>query len=345
MKRIRIAIVGAGPAGSYLAFQLSKNGLKVDIFDDTHPREKPCGGVISAESLEYVPETRSLKSANSLKKLSFQTPFGKKFKVTHTRESIAVNRIEFDAFLLKQAVDSGTNHISEHINRMTFADAEVLIHSNNETRSYDLVCGADGVRSVVARTVGMSLPAKELGFTMGGWGPVKGKKNEVVLRFGDHIGYAWIINRNNCSSIGIGGPMSQRNKLQKAFADFCVEQSVNLDELTPFSWVIPFSQSPAFLEKPRAGDGWLLIGDAAGFCDPLTGEGIHLALASAYQASLAILSGEPQQYDSLWKNTIGPNLHFGIKHRHLLASRPFSEALLDMLRRDPEMGLSLFKLL
>lgn len=345
MKPKKVAVVGAGPAGGYLAMRLAERGLSVDIYDPTHPREKPCGGVISAESLEYVPWARDLESANHLKTLSFQTPFHRRFTVKHIRESIAVNRSEFDGYLLSRSVEAGARHVSKRVTGLTFFNGEVLVHTKTDSENYDLVCGADGVHSIVARTVGMSLPVDELGFTMGGWGPVKGVRDVVEISFGDHIGYSWIINRKDCSSIGIGGPMYQRKKIETAFARFCSEQSVETGCLSPFAWVIPFSQSTGFLQRDRTGNGWLLVGDAAGFCDPLTGEGIHLALSSAHQASIAIANRNHRAYDSMWRKTLGPNLHFGFKHRNLFASRPFTESLLDILRNNPEMGLSLFKLL
>jgi len=50
-----ITIVGGGPAGAYLAYLLAKEGIEVTIFDDSHPREKPCGGGISPKALERFP--------------------------------------------------------------------------------------------------------------------------------------------------------------------------------------------------------------------------------------------------------------------------------------------------
>lgn len=345
MKKMKIAVVGAGPAGGYLAMRLAEMGVYADVYDPTHPREKPCGGVISSESLEYVPWARDLKSANKLTKLLFQTPLAHQFTVKHVRESISVNRREFDGYLLQSSIEAGARHIEKRVIGLTFNDEGVFVHTKTGSENYNLVCGADGINSIVAESVGMKLPVDELGFTMGGWGPVIGSKDMVKIRFGDHIGYSWIINRKDCSSIGIGGPMCHRKKIERAFSIFCKEQAVDISHFKPYAWVIPFSKSPGYLEKDRSGRNWLLVGDAAGFCDPLTGEGIHLALASAHLASIAIASRDYRAYDSMWKKSIAPNLFFGFKHRDLLASLPFTEALLAILKNNPEMGLSLFKLL
>lgn len=70
----QIAVVGAGPAGGFLARALALAGVEVDLYDPSHPREKPCGGVLSAEALRYVPEAAALPSANRLTDLEVRTP-------------------------------------------------------------------------------------------------------------------------------------------------------------------------------------------------------------------------------------------------------------------------------
>ena len=51
---IDIAIVGAGPAGAWAAYTLARRGARVTIFDPSHPREKPCGGGVTARALTLV---------------------------------------------------------------------------------------------------------------------------------------------------------------------------------------------------------------------------------------------------------------------------------------------------
>ncbi len=339
------AVVGAGPAGAYLAWQLARAGVPVDIYDDSHPREKPCGGVLSAETLAYTPDAATLPSANPLTKVAFQTPYGRRFQVSPPRRSVAVDRAEFDRWLLQKALDAGARHFDERVRGVDLADQRPRVHTRDRTVRYRRICGADGVLSIVAKAAGLRLSESQLGYTMGGWGPVVGDPGTVTVRFGDHIGYAWIINRAQRASIGIGGPMSQRERLQPEFSAFLAEQGIDAAQLKPFRWVIPFSDDPDHLERPRCGGTWLTVGDAAGFCDPLTGEGIFLAIASAHEAAAAIVQGDHLSYEARWRNRLGPNHYFGMRNRNLLASRPMAEHLLRMLRQNPDMGLSFFKLL
>ena len=58
-----IAIVGAGPAGAYLGYLLGQRGISAVIYDDSHPREKPCGGGITPSALEKFPLLRDIPSS------------------------------------------------------------------------------------------------------------------------------------------------------------------------------------------------------------------------------------------------------------------------------------------
>ena len=57
---IEVAIVGGGPAGAYCAYKLAENGIYPTIFDHSHPREKPCGGIISPLAQELFPFLKKL---------------------------------------------------------------------------------------------------------------------------------------------------------------------------------------------------------------------------------------------------------------------------------------------
>jgi flavin-dependent dehydrogenase len=165
----------------------------------------------------------------------------------------------------------------------------------------------------------------------------------MVLHFSDLLGYAWVINRAERSSVGIVGRHGDRRAIQARFQAFLEDLQIPADQLSPYRWSIPFSNDVFALEQPRCGNGWLLVGDAAGFCDPLTAQGIHLALASAWAAAAAILSGRPSRYENRWRDLFGANLYFGVRHRDLLGSRPMTEQMLRSLEHNPGLGLNFFK--
>ncbi len=71
----------------------------------------------------------------------------------------------------------------------------------------------------------------------------------------------------------------------------------------------------------------------------------HSGIRARAGNSAAIVQGDHLSYEARWRNRLGPNLYFGMRNRNLLASRPMAEHLLRMLRQNPDMGLSFFKLL
>lgn len=339
----RIAVVGAGPAGGFLARALALAGVEVDLYDPSHPREKPCGGVLSAEALRYVPEAAALPSANRLTHLAVHTPFGHRFQQPQSRPSIAVDRRELDGSLLEGAVRAGARHIHDRVLAVELAGPQPRLRTRHGDRPYDLIVGADGVHSLVARAAGLAPEPHQLGHMEGGWGPPLGDPGTLVLHFGALLGYAWVINRNDRSSVGMVGRLVDRDRMQAEFQAFLTDRQLSAASLSPYRWAIPFSNDVFQLDQPRCGPGWLLVGDAAGFCDPLTAQGIHLALASAWAAAAAILSGKPASYDNRWRDLFGANLYFGVRHRDLLGSRPMTETMLRALERNPGLGHNFFK--
>lgn len=340
----RIAVVGAGPAGGYLARALALAGLEVDLYDPSHPREKPCGGVITAEALRYLPEAADLPSANPLTDLEVQTPFGHRFQQRQLRASIAVDRRDLDGSLLAGAVRAGARHRAERVLAVDLDGEQPLLRTRNGVHPYDLIVGADGVHSLVARAAGLAPQPHQLGHIEGGWGPPLGHRGTLVLRFGDLLGYAWVIHRSTRSSVGMVGRQVDRARIQERFQAFLQDRQIAASSLSPFRWSIPFSNDVFGLNQPRCGQGWLLVGDAAGFCDPLTAQGIHLAVASAWAAAAAILSGRPGSYENRWRDLFGANLYFGVRHRDLLGSRPMTERMLRSLERNPGLGHNFFKM-
>jgi len=342
-----VAVVGGGPAGAFLALQLASAGLPVTVFDNSHPREKPCGGLLSEGSLALTP-VDGLKSANEITHLRFRSPFGREFRVRHPRRQVSVSRAEYDASILARAVAAGAVHRDSRVRAVVRHEREWEVRSDVGSYAFPIVCGADGVRSVVARATGRLLPAADLGWTVGFFSSALPKSRDILIRFGDHVGYCWVIPRSDHASIGGGAPLLSRDRLLHAFHEFLgeigLERAYHQSD-QKFSWMIPFARSTSFIHQPRAGADWLLVGDAAGFCDPLTGEGIRLALESANLAAQAIISGNLPLYDSLWRRLFGSSIRFGILNRRLLASRPMAEMLLDQLKSNPEQGLSFFKML
>ena len=88
--------------------------------------------------------------------------------------------------------------------------------------------------------------------------------------------------------------------------------------------------------RKACGDGWALLGDAAGFADPVTGEGIYYALKSAELFANAYLKGKPEEYEGLWRADFGGDLKRASQMRRRFYGNfwgaPFTDRMIEFAR-------------
>jgi flavin-dependent dehydrogenase len=140
---------------------------------------------------------------------------------------------------------------------------------------------------------------------------------EILRRFADaplfiigevRLGYAWIFPKSDHLSIGIGGLHPRPGELLATLNRVIARYGISLTAAPWHGHPIPIYTGREPLATSRA----LLVGDAAGLADPLTGEGIRLAIKSGRLAAEAILAGRPDQYPHLIYRHIGLSHTFAI---------------------------------
>src|SRR3977135_2139505 len=106
-----IALAGAGPAGAWAAYTLARRGVRVTIFDSSHPREKPCGGGVTGRALELVADAidPSTVCRNDIRSARFTNLcLGREAVVPLAPTALVVaSRANFDAALLSAAERAG----------------------------------------------------------------------------------------------------------------------------------------------------------------------------------------------------------------------------------------------
>jgi flavin-dependent dehydrogenase len=99
---------------------------------------------------------------------------------------------------------------------------------------------------------------------------------------------------------------------------------------------IPGLAAETWDQRTTCGDDWALLGDAAGFADPVTGEGIYYALRSAELLAQAYLSGEFRSYEQLWRADFGAELRRAAQMRRRFYGNfwgaPFTERMIEFAR-------------
>jgi flavin-dependent dehydrogenase len=121
-------------------------------------------------------------------------------------------------------------------------------------------------------------------------------------------GFAWIFPRENHSSIGIVSELRYGSMLEKLLDDFIRSYCPPIKVISKFAAMIPSATNPEFFALPCAGEDWILLGDAAGHADPISGGGILYALWGGKLAADAIKRNELKLFDKLWREEYGRTL-------------------------------------
>ncbi|MCS7123889.1 MAG: NAD(P)/FAD-dependent oxidoreductase [Candidatus Bathyarchaeota archaeon] len=332
---IEVAIVGGGPAGAYCAYNLAKNGIPPTIFDHSHPREKPCGGMISPLAQELFPFLKELPiDQTKRRKASFVSPFGKKFTLTFRKnEAICVSRLDLDQYLLNMALREGAKWVKEKVLNVRRKGKLWKIKTNKAVFLAEKLVGADGVNSLIRRKVTSPLKSTDKGFCCGYFAEHL-EDEEISFHFLPHReGYMWIIPRKNNTSIGIGCSEPRLSKgLFEELNAFIRTHYPNIKIISKWAALIPNIKEKETFRIPIAGPNWLLVGDAAGHVDPLNGEGIPYALLSGELAAQAIAENNLQRYELLWRQAYGSRLLWGVKLRKWMYKKHVLECYCQYLR-------------
>ena len=283
-----VIVVGAGPAGSTAAFVLAQAGLEVLLLEKRRfPRDKLCGGFLAARTLGLLEELHGREAPAALYHHTDD-----RFQVWHAGALLAdrrlgdrmafVQRIEFDHFLAEQARRAGAvlEEEQEAVGVAWEPDGVTVQLKGGDTRRARWVVGADGALSKVRRQL-------EPGFQPGGVAlelHARGQEDQPPrLDFGLFPwGYGWRFPKRDCVSVGVGG--WRRGGGERALLKAYLER-LGLKDTSAPGWPLP-DHPAAVLARGRL----LLAGDAAGFCEPITGEGLYYALRSGQRAALAVLA-------------------------------------------------------
>jgi flavin-dependent dehydrogenase len=296
---MKVAVVGAGPGGSLLAHHLGRDGASVTIFDASHPREKPCGGGITAKALRLLPQAPASDPlpARRVDACRFDSGEGDFVDVRLSAPVTVASRRELDAWLLRRAVDAGARHVAE---RVVAVDAAGRVRTaSGDEAVYDVIVGADGAGSLVRRTLLAPTPPARRAMAVGWFAP---GTTPMLVRFAPGLpGYLWLFPRPDHVGVGICAPLGAvpTRSLFDRLAAVAARHFPALAEPEGgrYAHTIPSPSSDPSSILEIAGDRWALVGDAAALADPVTGEGIYHALRSAELLAETLREdGSPRRY-------------------------------------------------
>jgi geranylgeranyl reductase family protein len=286
VERYDVAIIGAGPAGSTAAYRLACSRARVLLIDKVRfPRDKPCGGGLTMRAVRQLPFSVEPVVEDRITRTSCRFRYGP----TIERESdqvlcLMTQRRRLDTFLVGQAVRAGAD----------FRDGvHVAVESETELRvdgrpiAVEAVIGADGANGIIARSLGLggaivngvalegNLPYEEL--PLGSW------HGRLILELGSVPGgYGWIFPKGDHVNVGVGGWGEEGPQLRRHLRILCEHYGLDLRQLSDLrGHRLPMRRPATVLARGRA----LVVGDAAGVLDPVSGDGIYEALVTARLAA------------------------------------------------------------
>ena len=325
---IKVAIVGAGPAGSYCAYKLAERDLYPSLFDYSHPREKPCGGLVSGVVQELFPFLKALPLPHSeIDTMNLIAPSGR-IRTIHFKKGklIAFSRLKFDKYLVDMAVNEGADLIEEKVVGLERKYGWWKVRTQKQSYAVKTLVGADGVNSMVRRNIIGSLSKKDKGLCCGYF--VKGLENRnVTIKFlSTKKGYLWIIPRGEDASIGIGSvEIEKYPELKKELDTFVNNFCPRVEKISEWTALIPNVKNVKTFLSPIAGLNWILIGDAAGHVDPITGSGMIYALLDGDLAAELIVENRIERFNKLWIKKYGQTIFTSTKLRAWVYKRPLLE--------------------
>jgi len=279
-----VAIIGAGPAGSFLAYQLSVHGLRVALFEkEKLPRKKTCAGGLSAKISDILP----FDIAPVIQRKIYGATVSHKFQDAFTKYAdklliVTVDRRDFDYYLVQYAKEEGTHLFDEErIEDLTSdGDAYILKSDKKEIRC-KIAVGADGAQSFLARKISLN-PISRSHFGLQTEIPLDALRpfdfNTIRLDFGNvRDGYFWVFPKKETASVGVMGRIKDAARLRSLLPDWLKLCGVDGNNVVARGHPIPHRITSSLVSRERM----FLIGDAAGAADFWTGEGICYALQNA----------------------------------------------------------------
>lgn len=304
---MRIAIIGAGICGLYLAWKLAERGEEVTVFEKNKKIGKEaCSGLFSERIFNYIPQSKDLIE-NQIDFIIINFP-EKRVKVSFSKKFFIISHFELDNLLAGLAQKAGAKIILNY-------------QINSLPLSYDRIIGCDGANSFTRQSLGLASPDFRLaiqGFTRNPPSSNFSERASFIETWAQHKGFLWKIPRKGPARNAFGvadaggeieyGIIAEPKECRLLFQKFLTKNKIKLEKinlaLVSQGLSIPFNSSVT------------LCGEATGLTKPWSGGGVIWGLKSCE----LLLKNFPDflAHQKAMKKFFLPQIFFGKKIRNLV---------------------------
>jgi geranylgeranyl reductase family protein len=337
MPRFDAVIVGGGPSGAVAARNLARSGAKVAIVDGSHPREKACGGGLTGRALDIVGS--DIPEGLAIETVAFEAGGQvQRVALPHADDLRVYSRAALDAALVGAARDAGADTIAARVTGFVRRGTAWTLRTTVGEFEAPWLLGADGAGGVVRKQVFRPFERSQLSIAAGSY--VDGvETREIAIAFIDTPrGYLWSFPRHDHLAVGTCAQADETtpdemHRVTDAWLDGYAPARGR--PRRRYAWPIPSLTASAVDREQPSGDGWMLLGDAAGLVDPITREGIYFALRSGILAAEALGTSSPAK---TYAGRVRDELHDELRRAARLKAgfyRPrFTRLLIDALEQS-----------
>jgi len=358
-ERTDVVVVGAGPAGSHMAYRLAKEGWSVTLLEEHHVVGRPvqCAGLVSQRVLDMAGTTKMV--THKLGGATVWSPGLKKLKfaASETR-AFVISREQLDFLLAERAASAGvyiqTGHKFVGITRKSggptgILEIEVEVDGSDERKRLEakVLVGADGVTSAVARKLRLRRPIEMLPAYETEIPFADASTDEVEIYLGNALApgfFGWSIPDGE-GNVRVGVGMNARYGMTAldGYRVLVRQMEKNYGRPLPSPVRSIVSGIPIGLVPRISTEGGLLVGDAAAQVKPLSGGGIFTGMRAAEIGSQVVSdslsrkdwsAASLSRYDHRWTEEMGSEMERALFFRRLFVQLSDHELdrFVDVLR-------------